>query len=285
MDRERRDLLEKEIRRHQKLYYDEQPEIDDAAFDALWDELRALDPDNSLFSEIGRDLADGWPKAAHLIPMGSQDKASDPEAFLAWAAKVALPEYFVEWKLDGASLELQYEGGRLVRAVTRGDGLRGDDITPNARGMQGVLGSLPSAFSGGVRGEVLMSRETHARKYSDKANCRNAANGLMKRKDGAGRGDLLVVCYDATGAVEGSPPFSDEMGKLAWLAGQGFTTVPVRLCASAEEVVDYRLHIMAERPALPWDIDGLVVKGRGIDPEDLARPRPEKQIAFKFGLE
>ncbi|MEI6876216.1 MAG: DNA ligase (NAD(+)) LigA, partial [Spirochaetota bacterium] len=275
--------LEAEIRRHQALYYNGEPEIEDADFDSLWDELRSLDPGNSLFSEVGRDLADGWPKASHLIPMGSQDKAANPEDFLSWCAKVAHSEYFVQYKLDGASLELQYRSGSLVRAVTRGDGLVGDDISPNARRMNGVIASLSEPFTGGIRGEVLMTHEIQQRSYSDKANCRNAANGLMKRKDGRGSEDLLVVVYDAL--ASGSSPFSDEMEKITWLSRIGFHTVEARTFTKAEEVVAYRARVMAERASLPFDIDGLVVKGRVIDLEDLRRARPEKQIAFKFSLE
>ncbi len=289
--------LEALVARHQDLYYNGQPELSDAEFDELWDELAALDPGNALLSRVGADLADGWPKARHLMPMGSQAKASNPEDFLAWCAKTAHPEYLVQYKLDGASLELQYEEGRLLRAVTRGDGEVGDDITPNARRMRGVLSSLPEPFSGGLRGEVLMTREVHASKYADKANCRNAANGLMKRKDGLGSEDLLVLCYDALGSVPargqgdlfGGParvsPFSDELQKLEWLSRMGFQTAPLRLCATGEEVVAYRAQVMDLRPSLPYDIDGLVVKGRDIDPEDMARSRPDKQIAFKFSLE
>lgn len=283
-------FLAAEIARHQELYYNGEPELSDADFDELWDELKRLDPAHPLLRKVGRDLADGWPKAPHLIPMGSQDKASNPEDFLAWAAKVSHPEYLVQHKLDGASLELQYEEGLLLRAVTRGDGAVGDDITPNVRRMRGVLQRLPEAFSGGIRGEVLMSHAVHAAKYSDKANCRNAANGLMKRKDGEGSADLDVLCYDASGTVPAGPgsraaPFADELEKLAWLGRMGFEVVPSRICATAAEVVDYRAKVMDERSLLPFDIDGLVVKGRPIDPEDLARARPEKQIAFKFSLE
>ncbi len=296
--------LEALIARHQDLYYNGQPEISDAEFDALWDELSALDPKNPLLARIGADAADGWPKARHLIPMGSQDKASDPESFLAWCAKVAYPEYLVQYKLDGASLELQYEEGRLVRAVTRGDGEIGDDITPNACKMRGVLLRLPEAFSGGVRGEVLMRHEIHAQKYADKANCRNAANGLMKRKDGQGAEDLDFVCYDAAGtvpldttpasgelfardeaALRRQPPFRDELEKLTWLSRMGFETVPLARCATPEAVIAHRARVMDLRASLPFDIDGLVVKGRTIDEADLARARPEGQIAFKFSLE
>ncbi len=274
------------IKKHQDLYYNGQPELSDAEFDGLWDELAALDPGNAVFAGVGEDSSDGWPKARHLIPMGSQEKASDPEAFLAWCAKIGHPEFLVQYKLDGASLELQYEAGALVRAVTRGDGEVGDDITPNASRMAGVIARLPASFTGGVRGEVLMPHEVHARKYADKANCRNAANGLMKRKDGAGSEDLRVICYDASGLLaDGSTPFGDEAQKTLWLGLMGFETAPQVILRSPEEVVDYRARVMDERPELPYDIDGLVVKGRSIDVEDMTRARPEKQIAFKFSPE
>jgi DNA ligase (NAD+) len=281
--------LESGIRRHQNLYYNGQPEISDADFDALWDELAELDPANSLLGVVGADAADGWPKAQHVMPMGSQEKASDPEAFLAWCEKFPRGEYLVQYKLDGASLELQYENGLLVRAVTRGDGSVGDDVTPNASRMRGVIAHLPEPFTGGVRGEVLMSHAIHKGKYADKANCRNAANGLMKRKDGVGAEDLDVICYDALGVstlgAAASSPFADEVEKLAWLERMGFETVEHRICSTPQEVIDWRGRIMDIRDELPFDIDGLVIKGREIDPADMARARPEKQIAFKFSLE
>jgi DNA ligase (NAD+) len=290
--------LERVIRHHQDLYYAGNPEISDAEFDSLWDELKSLDPDNLLFSTINSESTDGFPKEYHLIPMGSQEKAADPEAFEAWAAKMSFDEFIVQYKLDGASLELQYERGVFVRAVTRGDGRVGDDITANARKMRGVIPELSgdssprgaNPFSGGVRGEVIMTRATRSERFPDKANCRNAANGLMKRKDGTGSEFLEVICYDAAPGTPGSPftgraPFGDEYEKLAWLSANGFETVPTETCAGAREVIEYRARVMDVRSELPYDIDGLVVKGRVIDPEDLARSRPEKQIAFKFSLE
>ena len=292
-EKERIAELEKLIHKNQELYYNDEPAISDEAFDALWTELEDRDPANPLLRRIGEDKADGWPKSRHLMPMGSQSKATDPESFEAWARKTAFETYIVQYKLDGASLELQYEAGNLVRAVTRGDGLIGDDITVNARRMKGVLGKLPASFSGGIRGEVLMSRAVHAVKYRDKANCRNAANGIMKRKDGVGSEDLTVICYDALEATTGpaeserTPPafFGDELEKLAWLAAMGFATVNAEVFTSWEEIVDYRGRVMALRPNLEFDIDGLVVKGLSIDVEDLAKPRPDKQIAFKFSPE
>lgn len=290
--------LEKDIRYHQDRYYNGEPEITDEAFDALWDELRTLDPQNSVFTEINSESTDGFPKEYHLIPMGSQEKAADPESFILWADKMPFSEFIVQYKLDGASLELQYENGLLTHAVTRGDGRIGDDITRNARKMSGVLHELPgeygpsgnTPFSGGVRGEVIMNRAVHREHFPDKANCRNAANGLMKRKDGSGSEYLQVLCYDAAPGIPGSPftghsPFNDELEKLDWLASCGFSVVHSEIRNGSAAVIEYRAQVMDVRAELPFDIDGLVIKGRDIDPADLARPRPEKQIAFKFSLE
>lgn len=290
--------LEALIKKHQHLYYNAEPEISDADFDLLWDELRELDPEHVLFKTVPQDSTDGFLKAAHILPMGSQEKAADPESFQKWASKMPFSDFLVQYKLDGASMELQYEKGRFVRAVTRGDGKIGDDITANVKKMHGLVfelkgcsapdGSAP--FSGGVRGEVIMTKEVHQQLYSDKANCRNAANGLMKRKDGSGSEHLQIICYDAASGTVGRPftgesPFQTETEKLAWLQEQGFLLVPVSRCGSVREVIDYRARIMDIRGSLPYDIDGLVIKNDRIDPADLSRARPEKQIAFKFSLE
>lgn len=285
---ERIHTLENLILRYQDSYYNGEAEISDAEFDSLWDELKLLDPDNALFQKVGADSGN-FPKARHRIPMGSQEKAADPQAFLSWAEKHRYAEYLVEYKLDGASLELQYDNGVLVRAVTRGDGETGDVITANAKKMRGVVPCLmrdgvPLACSGGIRGEVVMEHDVHNSLFSDKANCRNAANGLMRRKDGQGCEHLLVICYDAW--FDNSEQFfTDEEEKVAWLTACGFTVVPLHICKTPQDVIDYRAEVMEIRQTLPYDIDGLVVKERAINREDAYRARPDRQIAFKFSLE
>ncbi|MBP5442079.1 MAG: NAD-dependent DNA ligase LigA [Treponema sp.] len=280
--------LEKLIKRYQDSYYNGEAEISDADFDRLWDELKSLDPDNAILHKVGADSGN-FAKHRHVMPMGSQEKAASPEEFLAWANRHVYDEYLVEYKLDGASLELQYEDGSLVRAVTRGDGETGDVITANAMKMDGVQKSLvengkPVPFTGGIRGEVIMTHEVHKKYYSDKANCRNAANGLMKRKDGDGSQHLCVIAYDVW-STSGKQPYADEEEKLLWLKKLNFNVVPLYIAKSAQEVIDYRARVMEMRKDLEYDIDGLVIKERTVNHEDTLRDRPDRQIAFKFSLE
>lgn len=296
--------LEKLITRYQNSYYNGEAEISDAEFDKLWDELKTLDSKNAILQRVGADSGN-FKKVRHIMPMGSQEKAADPEQFKAWAVKHAYKEYFVEYKLDGASLELQYESGKLMRCVTRGDGTTGDDITANAVKMKGVISVLKNKnseqvpFTGGIRGEVIMTHDVHKKYYSDKANCRNAANGIMKRKDGKGSEHLQLIVYDAWETATGGETsadvnnsangksgfFSDEEEKIAWLKSLGFETSPLKICHSVDEVISYRAEIIDARKKIDYDIDGLVVKERHIDKADASRARPDRQIAFKFSLE
>lgn len=280
--------LEKLISKYQKSYYDGEGEISDAEFDKLWDELKSLDPNNPILHKVGADSGN-FAKVQHVMPMGSQEKAANPEEFLAWASKHQYDQYLVEYKLDGASLELQYKNGYLVRAVTRGDGSIGDDITANARKMGGVNAAIYKdgqlvPFTGGVRGEVIMTHQVHKDYFSDKANCRNAANGLMKRKDGQGSEFLKLITYDAL-STDGKSYFTNEEEKIRWLMDCGFNVVKLVICKSPDRVIAYRAKVMEERKNIEYDIDGLVIKERKINIEDARRARPDHQIAFKFSLE
>jgi len=98
--------LETLIVKYQDSYYNGEAEISDAEFDKLWDELKSLDPGNAILHRVGKDSGN-FQKVRHVMPMGSQEKAANPEEFFAWAVKHSYQEYLVEFKLDGASLELQ----------------------------------------------------------------------------------------------------------------------------------------------------------------------------------
>ena len=138
-------------------------------------------------------------------------------------------------------------------------------------------------FTGGIRGEVIMTHEVHKKFFSDKANCRNAANGLMKRKDGSGSEYLTLIVYDSLSLGESF--FSDEEEKINFLKKCGFNVCQLKICKSVKEVIDYRSYVMDIRKNLEYDIDGLVIKERKINQEDMKRTRPDRQIAFKFSLD
>jgi len=287
--------LEQLIQKYQISYYSGEAEISDGEFDLLWDELKTLAPKSEVLVKIGSGHGvDGFPKVKHLIPMGSQDKASNPDEFITWIKKIdplltdlnnrLTKKIMVQFKMDGASLELQYEKGILVRAVTRGDGITGDDITANARRMKGIVLKLDISFTGGIRGEVIMTHAVWKGKYQTKANCRNAANGIMRRKDGEGCEDLNLIVYDAA-STDDDNFFKDELQKIEWLKQRKFDVTETKIFSTVQEIIDYRDEISKKRDKLPFDIDGLVVKDIETDMTDLRKARPDKQIAFKFELE
>jgi DNA ligase (NAD+) len=282
---ERIKFLENEIKRHRDLYYNKSPEISDAKYDALEDELRQLDSGNPLLYKIGMDSAEIFTKREHIIPMGSQDKVTNPQEFKKWAKDKNFKIYLIQYKLDGISIELQYTSGVFQCAITRGDGKIGDDVTRNVMKMKGYIPTLKSRFTGATRAEILLFHDMFERRYSDKQNCRNAAAGIVRRKDGEGCEDLSLIFYDAISLNE-VVSFENELDKIKWLKYEGFPTVPTKRGGSIEEVVSVWENVMNNvRATLEYDIDGLVIKGKEIDMEDMKRTRPMKQIAFKFQAE
>jgi len=278
--------LEEKIRFYQEKYYAGQPEISDSKFDALWDELKRLDPNNSIFDKVGKDEEKTLAKREHIIFMNSQDKVTTPKDFMKWVKKVNHPKYIIQFKLDGISLELQYRNGEYRFGVTRGNGYRGDDISNNVRKMKGFVQSVDKHFTGAVRAEILMEHSVFDSKYSEKyKNCRNTASGFSKRKDGSGCEDLAIICYDAISKDEGNQ-FKSELSKISWIKDQGFITIDYKIFDNIEQVIKYRETVMNNiRNSLDFDIDGLVIKGDIIDLEDMRRTTPVKQIAFKFDTE
>ncbi len=280
---ERISFLQNEILRHQDLYYNKEPEISDSEFDLLVNKLHKLAPDSPILKLVGKDSSKMYEKIEHIIPMNSQGKANEVSEFLAWTRKHKYPQYLVQYKLDGISVELQYLNGKLKHGISRGDGIKGDDITQNVLKMNGVPKVLNGNFTGAVRGEIVMYHDIFERKYSDQKNCRNTASGITKRKSGEGCEDLNIIVYNARNI---SSPFTDELEKIAWMEANGFSVVPQKIMKNADKIIIYRTEIHENlRNSLQYDIDGLVIKGTQIDWEDMKRHHPEKQIALKFPLE
>jgi DNA ligase (NAD+) len=279
--------LETKIFQARTDYYNHQPTVSDKIYDAWVDELRMLDPTNKAVTAIGAPVVPSeWKKAKHQIPMGSLDKVNTPPELSKWAGSTARNDkLFVTEKLDGLSIEVIYENGSLVQAITRGDGETGEDITVNVVKMGGVHSHLKHKFTGSLRGEIIMFKSTHKQWFADKANPRNAASGTSKRLDGVGVDKLNILFYQVLGDVD----FKTEEAQFKWLQGQGLDSPNWWILKDDVEVNDHwRNYQDNDRDKLDYDIDGLVIRVN-----DMARQlalgdkdlRPLGAIAFKFDNE
>ncbi|MEC7775242.1 MAG: NAD-dependent DNA ligase LigA [Planctomycetota bacterium] len=286
--------LEKELRRHRQLYYKEQPEISDAEFDELVDELEKLAPDSEVLAEVGApvDLDQaGLPTKEHRIPMGSLDKVTEDKLEL-WVEKAG-PLFLIQEKYDGISLELEYRDGRLVDAITRGDGFTGEVVTHNAAHFANISGELPVAFTGSVRGEVILrlsAFEEHFRQ-KDFANPRNTVSGTVRKKHGdrSLNRHFELFFYDVLSVDR---EFETEKEKMAYLGEElGLPVAVSYFDQTMEGLLEiYRLYEGDEegegkRFELDYEIDGLVVRSDSIALQQKLGSRqnkPRYAMAYKF---
>ncbi|MDA8044820.1 MAG: NAD-dependent DNA ligase LigA [Actinomycetota bacterium] len=307
---ERAAELRSQIDYHNQRYYlDDAPEITDAEFDALVAQLTSLELEHPDLATADSPTQRVWGEASarfaevrHLTPMMSLDKTTSYEELLAWAKRMdrfisGEVAYTCELKIDGLAMSLLYEGGRLVRAATRGDGVVGEDVTPNVV----TIGAIPRALPGRapdrveVRGEIYMpipAFEELNRKQGESGartfiNPRNAAAGSLRQKDAAvteGR-ELAFWAYQL-GTVDGGPDFARHVETLDWMRESGFPVNPnIELVHGLEEVDSYCRRWLEQRHSLTYEIDGTVIKV-----DDLAQRRelgatsraPRWAIAYKF---
>ena len=290
--RRRAEELRRILTRASELYYNQDaPEMSDYEYDALFEELKQLEtahPDlddpNSPTHRVGGAPSEKFEKITHPVKMGSlSDVFSEDEmrAFLDRTTKTLLdagipPEeilYSVEPKIDGLSVSLTYEAGRLTLGATRGDGTVGENVTENIRTIAGIPHTLPEPLDLTVRGEVYMPRSVFERINGEKeaagerlfANPRNAAAGSLRRLDpketAAAHLDIFVFNYQ-TGALwtDGREPLT-HAETIERIGALGFHRIAIRaLTASPDEVIGAIRQIGEERGALAYDIDGAVVK-------------------------
>jgi DNA ligase (NAD+) len=302
--------LRAEIRRHERLYYvDASPEVSDAEYDRLYRELvdlEAAHPDlvtpDSPTRRVGGEPSADFPAVAHRVPMLSLDNTYSEEELRDFEGRIvrhlgAGPfDYVAELKIDGLSMALLYEDGALVRAVTRGDGARGDDVTANLRAIRAVPMKLTGGPKGAleVRGEVFLPRsrfEAINREREDAgeetyANPRNVAAGTMKNKDPrivAGRG-LDIFLYSIA-HIDGPKP-ATQWDALRQMREWGLKTNPAsQLCHGLDEVLGYIAEWQDQRDALEYQIDGVVVKldSFGLQDELGSTSKfPRWAIAYKY---
>jgi DNA ligase (NAD+) len=268
-------------------YNNHQTVVSDKVYDAWVDELRTLDPNNKAVTAVGAPVAHSeWQKAQHQIPMGSLDKVNTPEELSKWyndidyGRKICITE-----KLDGISIELVYENGKLTQAITRGNGFVGENIFSNVVKMKGVQTTLSEDFTGSLRGEIIMKKSVHQQHFADKANPRNAASGVSKRLDSVGSEHLNILFYQALGNVE----FQTEQEQFVWLRNLGLDTPNWWIVKTDDQVNEFwRKYQDENRSKLDYDIDGLVIRLDSLDVQaalgdkDL---RPKGARAFKFDNE
>lgn len=308
--------LRREIEHHSYLYYaQDAPEISDAAFDSLMNELRALeaahpaliDP-SSPTQRVGGYVGEQFAPVTHASRMYSLDNAMDLDELEAWMQRTAEAagralEFVCELKIDGSSIALTYDAGVLAKAATRGDGTTGEDVTANMRTVrdvplrlraEGLAGLRDADGSVEVRGEVYMPKASFdalnaaaaANGRAPFANPRNAAAGSLRQKDPAitrGR-DLSTFAYAI--ADDRAIEAEGQWELLQWLRDCGFHVNPdVALCADAAEVRAFCESVAAKRTVLPYDIDGVVVKVNSFALQrelGFTAKAPRWAIAYKF---
>lgn len=269
--------LEKEIKKHQSLYYLGMPEISDEDFDVLWDMLKEEFPNSSLLTQIGEDELDEN-KFPHEIPMGSQEKITSEQELRDWVRlKNITGDVIIQEKLDGISVELIYENGKMIKALTRGNGEVGSDITKNIINIPIVREK--KRFS--VRGEVVLKKSKYKEILQEGkvVSLRNLAAGIAYQKNSSDNLDKIsVICYDT------NLEFKTEMEKIIWLMDNKFE-VPKIIMHEIDDINSIMYGIQAFeliRPEQDYDIDGLVIK-QNIIPEIIEqRVRPHHQRAFKW---
>lgn len=270
--------------------------VEDALYDAWKEELAALEPNDVRLKRVGMPVQESLlQKRTHTIPMGSLSKATNRAEFQKWVKGLGgdsePPQLHASFKMDGGSFSFEFQQGRLTAAISRGDGLTGEDITANARKFRGLpsfcqLGGQP--FSGYVRGEVILKTADWLEQVDPDAqsNPRNCAVGIARRKSGRQSELLHVFAFRVFDEV-GHPLGATETEQIQLMHSMGFDCVP-SITGTSEEIWQWYLKAQKERATLPYWIDGIVAKlDQLLQQLSLgeADQRPRGQIALKFEAE
>jgi DNA ligase (NAD+) len=301
--------LSDELRHHENLYYVlDKPEITDTEYDALMRRLQALEAEHpelrqpdSPTQRVGGKPREGFVKVAHSVQMLSLDNALNEAELRDFDRRVRDLlghtgfRYVTELKMDGLSMAAHYRGGAFVQAVTRGDGLIGEDVTENAR----TIRSLPLRVKGSatdfeVRGETVMNRRAFERLNAERdqkglsrfANPRNAAAGSLRVLEPQITASRRLDYYTYFLLASGRPMFDSHWESLDAMSEMGFKVNHHRkLCADVDEVLAFCAKWEAGRDDLPYEIDGVVVKVDSIEQQrtlGFTAKAPRWAIAYKY---
>lgn len=308
--------LTKELNHHNHLYYVlAQPEISDYEFDQLLKQLQEIEKqfpqfasENSPTKRVGGDITKNFKTIKHKYPMLSLDNSYSQEDIIEWEKRLkklveADLEYVCELKYDGVAIGITYKNGELVSAVTRGDGVEGEEITPNVRTIRSVPLVLngkgyPDEFE--IRGEIILPRKNFDKINKEReengeppfANPRNTAAGTLKLQDSGvvakrGLDSFLYGFYTAKN------PFHSHFESVTSCANWGFK-IPdpnkrfIQACKSIDEIIDFINYWDKERKNLEFEIDGIVIKVNSYRQQDelgFTAKSPRWAIAYKFKAE
>ena len=303
----RMEELIKEISKASYAYYVlDDPYISDMQWDRLYDELKALEqetgtvlPDSPTL-KVGGTTLKGFEEHTHISRLWSMDKVQSLEELDAWilrTEKLAGCEnlqYYVEYKFDGLTLNLTYEGGNLVQAATRGDGIRGEAILPQAKTIHSIPRTIPYKGLLEVQGECIMRLST-LKKYNENnpdaqlKNARNAAAGALRNLDPAVTASRhLDAFFYQVGTIE-NPPYRTQPEMLDFLRQNGFQVSPFLGSGTGREELEKCIREIGEqRSSLDWLIDGVVIKvGDNSLREQMGFTEkfPRWAVAYKFEAE
>jgi DNA ligase (NAD+) len=310
--KERIETLRREITEHNDKYYIlNQPEISDFEFDILMNELDTLEKkfpqfmsEDSPTRKVGSDLSREFKQETHTYPMLSLGNTYSEEELIEFDTRIRKTisdpiEYVCELKFDGASISITYRNGMLFKAITRGDGYRGDDVTLNVRTIKSIpqkikTEGVPAEFV--IRGEILMPRQVFNRLNEERltadlspfANPRNAAAGTLKILDPkivASRSLDCMIYF----LLSEKLPCDNHFDNLKKAAGWGFQIAEsIRLCRSLNEVVQFISYWESERKKLPYETDGVVIKVNSMRQQQelgFTAKFPRWAIAYKYKAE
>jgi DNA ligase (NAD+) len=308
--------LREKIRHHEYLYYVlDYPEVSDAEFDKLMQQLKALEAEHpelitadSPTQRVGGKPREGFVKVPHSSPMLSLDNTYSEEELRAWERRVHElsgrkdVDYVCELKLDGMSLALIYEDGKLLRGITRGDGLVGEDVTLNVRTVRSVplsipkeklkKSTIPSDFE--VRGELLMplaafkrmNEERESKGLSLFANPRNATAGTVRQLESKVTAERRLDYFSYSLLKSGRTYFSRHGETLDALQAAGFkVNLSRKLVHGIDEAWEFIREWEKKRESLPYEIDGIVIKVDRVALQDelgFTGKAPRWAIAYKY---
>ena len=310
--KDRIETLRKELEEHNNRYYVlNRPSISDFEYDILLNELDNLEKkfpefasENSPTRHVGSDITNEFEQFEHTYPMLSLGNTYSEQELREFDSRIVRSitepvEYVCELKFDGASISIIYEDGALLRAVTRGDGNKGDDVTLNVKTIKSIPWKItgkvkPSDFV--IRGEILMPRAVFDRLNEERqkaglapfANPRNAASGTLKLLDPrivATRSLDCMVYF----LLSEDLPFNNHYENLLEAARWGFKVADsIRLCKSIDEVIQFISSWESARKSLPYDTDGVVVKVNSLRQQQelgFTAKSPRWAIAYKYKAE